>query len=219
MNSILSINNTKILLIAALFVVLAGILFYPVIRAKVIALISYKKRKLFKYDLSVQSLLNHPILTYLNLQQVGIQYLFFDTPAHTEAVKDMLVVLFTTYKKAIQDFVIQGSVLADKYAFKALVGNTILKMDKTCESEWLKLDIENKEDMIASFHQWQSDASGFLNRAIINVTQSDIYDNNMERIQEILSLLQTKFDMTIPDIDRSFGLPTSNKEVDISSLA
>ena len=208
MNLLAFTKSPVIVFIAALnFGLMASVIFYPVVRSKVAALVSFKKRKLFKYDMTVQALLNHPVLSYLSLQQTGIKHLVFDDPGHTETIKDMLNIYFATYKKAIKDFITQGVVLTDKYAFKKLVENTILLMDNTCDEEWSKLDFEGKEGLIKSFQAWQQRAAGFLNRAIMNVTVSNIYDNNIERLQEILSLLQAKLDMTLPDIDQAFGVP------------
>lgn len=195
-----------IALIAGLF---AAVIFYPYVRSRFIALVSYKKRKFFKYDLTVQQLLNHAIIAYLSLQQSGIRHLEFPDKQMEAHIKDMLNILFSTYKKAIKDFITQGVVITDKYAFKKLLESTILEMDKLCEAEWRKLNIPGIDTLIKNFHQHQRESTGFLNRAILHVATGDVYDNSIERIQEILSLLEVKFDMTIPDVHESFGVPTS----------
>ena len=201
-------NPIWLTIVICLFVLALALILSPTTGAKVLDLIFYKRRQKQKEELTKKYFLNHPIYDYMTMQMQRLKGLSFGNQAKTAAIRDMLFIMFSNYQTAIKNFITGAIDITDKYEFKQIVLSTILSADKQCEQEWLKLELDNIAELVKDFNGWQSQGAAFTHMAIYNITDSDIYDGELERMQEILSILEARFRVTLPVIEK--GLMEAN---------
>ena len=206
-------------LLIAIFTLVLAFILSPQFGAKVIDVILLKRRKSDKTRLDKKYFLGHPIYDYFSYNLVRLKNLDFGSSGKSDAIKDMLYLKFTIYHDRIKEFISEGINLTDRFEFKRLVHNTILKAEQDCELEWQKLNVELLDELIRDYNAWHAQSAAFARMAICNITNSEIYDTVLERMQEILAILQTKFRVTMPDIEK--GLTQANgkyKELKYKSI-
>lgn len=218
-NLIKADNPIWLTVLIALFLLVLAFILSPGFGAKVIDIIMLKKNKSEKPKLDKKYFLGHPIYDYFSYNLVRLKNLDFGNAGKSDAIKDMLYLNLTIYRSRIKEFVAAGINTADRFEFKQLVHNTILKAEEDCERDWHRLNIEMLEELIRDYYTWHSQSAAFASMAICNITNSEIYDTVLERIQEILVILETKFRVTMPDIEK--GLTQANgkyKELKYKSI-
>ncbi|MCK5023542.1 MAG: hypothetical protein KAS04_05190 [Candidatus Aenigmarchaeota archaeon] len=195
-------------IIIALFLLILAFILSPTSGARLIDLILLKRSRTKKRTFNKKYFLNHPIYDYFSYNLVRLRNIDFGSSGKSDAVKDMLYIKFITYHAKIKEFIAEGINTNDKFDFKKLVHHTILKAEEDCENEWKKLKIDLLDELIRDYNTWHSQSTAFAQMAICNITNSDIYDDVPERMQEILGILETKFRVTMPDIEK--GLTEAN---------
>lgn len=212
-------NPMWLTLLIAIFILVLAFILSPQFGAKVIDVILLKRGKSDKTRIDKKYFLGHPIYDYFSYNMVRLKNLDFGSSGKSDAIKDMLYLKFTIYHDRIKEFISEGINLTDRFEFKRLVHNTILKAEQDCELEWQKLNVELLDELIRDYNAWHSQSAAFARMAICNITNSEIYDTVLERMQEILAILQTKFRVTMPDIEK--GLTQANgkyKELKYKSI-
>ena len=201
-------NPTWVTFLIVVFILVLAFILSPGFGAKVIDVILLKKGKADKSKLDKKYFLGHPIYDYFSYNLVRLKNLDFGNTGKSDAIKDMLYLNLTIYRSKIKEFVAVGTNTTDRFEFKQLVHNTVLKAEEDCEKEWRRLKIEMLEELIRDYNSWHSQSAAFARMAICNITNSEIYDSIPERMQEILAILETKFRVTMPDIEK--GLAQAN---------
>ncbi len=191
-----------------IFILLLAVILSPSTGAKLIDLFLLKKKKAISSNLSKKYFLNHPVFDYLSYNLIRLKSLDFGGEGKTNAIKDLLYLKLTVYKAKIKEFIREGITITDKFDFKNLVHETILESEDTYQSEWKKLNLPVLDELIKDYNTWHSQSAAFARIAICNITNSDIYDTILERMQEILCILETKFRVAMPDIEK--GLAEAN---------
>ena len=192
----------------ALFILLLSLILSPTTGAKLIDLFLLKKKRITGKQLSKKYFLNYPIFDYLSYNLMRLKSCDFGSEGKTNAIKDLLYLKLTIYKAKIKEFIGEGINITDKFDFKHLVHKTILKAEDEYQLEWQKLKLPVLDELIKDYNVWHNQSAVFARIAICNITNSDIYDNILERMQEILCILETKFRVTMPDIEK--GLAEAN---------
>jgi len=201
-------NPVWVTVVTGLFILILAFILSPSIGVKIIEIVSGKRKKGNSARLTRKHFVNHPIYDYLSYNMERLRSLDFGGKGKTSAVKDLLYLKLTVYRSKIKELIKEGIYITDKFEFKTLVHNTILKAEQDFEKEWKNLKIELLDELIKDYNTWHSQSTAFARMAICNITNSDIYDNIPERIQEILCILETKFRVTMPDIEK--GLTEAN---------
>ncbi len=212
-------NPLWLTILIAIFILVLAFILSPQFGAKVIDAILLKRAKSDKTRLDKKYFLGHPIYDYFSYNLVRLKNLDFGSSGKSDAIKDMLYLKFTIYHDRIKEFISEGINQTDRFEFKRLVHNTVLKAEQDCELEWRKLNIELLDELIRDYNSWHAQSAAFASMAICNITNSDIYDTVLERMQEILAILETKFRVTMPDIEK--GLTQANgkyKELQYKSI-
>lgn len=218
-NLIKADNPTWLTVLIALFLLVLAFILSPGFGAKVFDVILLKRNKPDKPKLAKKYFLGHPIYDYFTYNLIRLKHLDFGSSGKSDAIKDMLFLKFTIYHSRIKEFISEGINTTDRFEFKRLVHNTILKAEEDCEQEWKKLKVELLDELIRDYNAWHFQSAAFANMAICNITNSEIYDTVLERMQEILAILETKFRVTMPDIEK--GLTQANgkyKELKYKSI-
>ena len=201
-------NPLWVTTIIALFLLILAFILSPSAGAKIIDVLLLRNSKKNKSALNNRYFLGHPIYDYFNYNLVRLKTLDFGNSGKSDAIKDMLYLNITIYKKRVKEFISIGIHTTDRLEFKRLVRNTILKAEEECEKEWYKLDIDLLDALINDYNSWHAQSSSFARMAICNITNSEIYDTVLEQMQEILAIIETKFRVTMPDIEK--GLTQAN---------
>lgn len=207
-NLIKADNPIWVTILIALFILVLAFIMSPGFGAKVVDLIMLKRKKQVKSKLSKKYFLGHPIYDYFSFNLLRLKNLDFGNTGKSDAIKDMLYLKYTIYHSRVKDFITEGIHITDRLEFKRLVHHTILKAEEDCEKEWQKLKIELLEELIRDYNTWHSQSASFARMAICNITNSEIYDSIFEQMQEILAIVETKFRVTMPDIEK--GLTQAN---------
>jgi len=205
-------------LLNSLLVMVIAFILSPATGVKLIDVLLSKKKKL-KNKYSKKFFQHHPVFDYFSYNLIRLRNVDFGNSGKSDAIKDMLYLKYTIYHSKIKEFINEGINTTDKFEFKRLVHDTILKAEQEYEQEWRKLKINLLEELIRDYNTWHSQSAAFSRMAISNITNSDIYDNINERMQEILGILETKFRVTMPDIEK--GLTEANgkyKELKYKSI-
>ena len=207
-----------LILLINLFIMVLALILSPSTGAKLIDVFFSKKNK-SKNQYSKKYFLHHPVFDYFSFNLIRLRNIDFGNSGKSDAIKDMLYLKFTIYHSKIKEFINEGINITDKFEFKRLVHDTILIAEQEYEQEWRKLKINLLDELIRDYNTWHSQSAAFSIMAISNITNSDIYDNIYERMQEILGILETKFRVTMPDIEK--GLTEANgkyKELKYKSI-
>lgn len=218
-NLIKADNPLWLTVLIAIFILVLAFILSPQFGAKVLDAIMLKKSKSDKPKLVKKYFLAHPIYDYFSYNLMRLKNLDFGNTGKSDAIKDMLYLNLTIYHDRIKEFISEGINISDRFEFKRLVHHTILKAEQDCENEWRNLKIELLEELIRDYNAWHSQSASFARMAICNITNSEIYDTVLERMQEILAILETKFRVTMPDIEK--GLAQANgkyKELKYKSI-
>jgi hypothetical protein len=195
-------------ILVALFLLLLAFVLSPGTGARIIDVLLLRKTGKGKTGPDKKHFLSHPIYDYFSLQLSRLKTLDFGGISKSDAIRDMLFLMLTIYRKHVKEFVLEGIHLTDRFEFKQLVHKTILKAEEECEKEWHKLNIEMLEELARDYNTWHSQSASFARMAICNITNSEIYDSVLEQMQEILAIVETKFRVTMPDIEK--GLAQAN---------
>ena len=212
-------NPIWLTILIVVILLIMTFLLSPRLGAKIVMLVMKGKNSKIRKRLGKKYFLNHPIYDYFAFNQERIKNLDFGGRGKTDAIRDMLFLKFKVYKQTIREFILEGTNLTDRFEFKRLVDRTILKAEEKCEREWKSLSIELLNELIRDYNTWHSQSAAFSRIAVCNITNSDIYDNVPERMQEVLAILETKFRVTMPDIEK--GLREANgkyKELEYTSI-
>lgn len=201
-------NPIWVTVLIALFLLVLAFILSPGTGAKVIDVIMLNRKKDNKPRLDKKYFLGHPIYDYFSYNLIRLKTLDFGGEGKSDAIKDMLYLKITIYHKRVKEFIAEGINISDQFEFKRLVHNTILKAEEDCENEWQRLSIDLLEELIRDYNTWHSQSAGFARMAICNITNSEIYDSILEQMQEILAIVETKFRVTMPDIEK--GLTQAN---------
>lgn len=218
-NLIKADNPLWLTILIAIFILVLAFILSPQFGAKVLEVIFLKKNQPKKTRLDKKYFLNHPVYDYFSYNLSRLKNLDFGSSGKSDAIKDMLYLKFTIYHDRIKEFIAEGINQTDRFEFKRMVHNTILKAEQDCEQEWRKLNIDLLDELIRDYNSWHAQSAAFASIAICNITNSDIYDTVLERMQEILAILETKFRVTMPDIEK--GLTQANgkyKELQYKSI-
>ena len=197
-----------ITVVTAIFVLVLAIVLSPSLGAKLVETVFTKRKSEKGKKLGRRYFLNHPVYDYFSYSLTRLRTLDFGSPGKSDAIKDLLYLMFTTYHAKIKAFISEGINITDVFDFKKLVHETILKAEEEYEKEWHRLKIEMLDELIKDYNTWHAQSASFARMAICNITNSEIYDNVPERMQEILAILETKFRVTMPDIEK--GLTEAN---------
>lgn len=205
-------NPVWLTIIIGLFVLALALILSPSAGAKLLDLVFYKRRQKQKKELTDKFFLSHPIYDYLVYNIERLKTLSFGEDAKTALIKDMFYLYFTTYQEKLKEFISVGINITDKYEFKKLVRDQLLTIDNTIETAWLGLGAGGIVSIVKEINGWQSQSTSFTRMAIYSITDSEIFDSPQERMQEILVILETRFRVTLPDIER--GLAKDNSIFD-----
>ena len=201
-------NPVWVTVLTIVFLLMLVFILSPATGAKVIDVFLLKRKKKGKPELSKKHFLGHPIYDYFSFHLVRLKTLDFGGLGKSDAIRDLLYVKITIYQKRVKEFISEGINITDKLEFKRLVNATILKAEEDCEKEWRHLKIELLNELIQDYNTWHSQSAAFARMAICNITNSEIYDSVLEQMQEILAIVETKFRVTMPDIEQ--GLTQAN---------
>jgi hypothetical protein len=205
-------NPVWLTITIGLFVLALALILSPSAGAKLLDLVFYNKRRKQKKELTDKFFLSHPIHDYLVYNIERLKTLSFGDDAKTALIKDMFYLFFTIYHEKLKEFISVGINTTDKYEFKKLVRDKILTADSAIETAWLGLGAAGIVSIVKEINAWQSQSTSFTRMAIYSITDSEIFDNPQERMQEILVVLETRFRVTLPDIER--GLVKDNSIFD-----
>jgi hypothetical protein len=197
-----------VMVVIALFILVLAIILSPSLGAKLVDTLFSKQKKKNGKELGRKYFLNHPVYDYFSYSLTRLRTLDFGSRGKSNAIKDLLYLMFTIYHAKIKTFIGEGINTTDIFDFKKLVHETILKAEEEYEQEWRKLKIDMLDELIRDYNTWHAQSASFARMAICNITNSEIYDNIPERMQEILAILETKFRVTMPDIEK--GLTEAN---------
>ena len=212
-------NPTWVTVLIVVFLLVLAVILSPGFGAKLLDIILLKRNKKGKNKLDKKYFLSHPVFDYFTYNMLRLRNLNFGSSGKSDAIRDMLYLKFSIYHSRIKEFISEGINITDRFEFKKLVHATILMAEEDCEQEWHKLDIDLLGELIMDYNSWHSQSTAFARMAICNITNSDIYDDVLERMQEILAILETKFRVTMPDIEK--GLTQANgkyKELKYKSI-
>jgi hypothetical protein len=197
-----------ITLIIVVFILVLAVILSPTMGAKLVETVFTKRSKPKGKNLCRKYFLNHPVYDYFSYSLTRLRTLDFGSPGKSDVIKDLLYLMFTTYHAKIKEFIIEGINTTDVFDFKKLVHRTILKAEEEYEMEWHKLKTDMLDELIRDYNTWHAQSASFARMAICNITNSEIYDEVSERMQEILVILETKFRVAMPDIEK--GLTGAN---------
>lgn len=217
-NLVMAKHPVWLTFLISLFIMILAFILSPSAGVKLID-IFVLKRKNPAPKFSKKYFLNHPIYDYFSFNLIRLRNIDFGNSGKSDAIKDMLYLMLTNYHAKIKEFINEGVNISDKFDFKKLVHNTILMAEQEYEQEWRKLKINLLEELIRDYNTWHAQSAAFAQMAICNITNSEIYDDVSERMQEILGILETKFRVTMPDIEK--GLTEANgkyKELKYKSI-
>lgn len=155
---------------------------------------------------------NHPVYDFIDYYTGKIYEFDFGSEFKNNAFKDMLVVKMRTYTEKINEFIRRGLETNDRFILKQITRETILDCLEHYEARWYKLGIPRFDELKEDYKLWHKQSSKFSLLAIQNILNSAIYDDTYERMDEILMILETKFRVTMPDIEK--GLREANGKYD-----
>lgn len=189
-----------------------GILFQAIIfilsptsGSKLIDLLLLRRRGKQKKKYTRKYFMNHPIYDYFTYNLSRLRTLDFGNEGKTNAIKDMLYLLYTTYHASITQMITEGLYISDKYEFKELIKQTLLRADEDYLREWGKLKIKQISQLAHTCYHYQAQSIVFTQAAITNIVNSEIYDSVPERMHEILAIVETRFRVTMPDIEKGMS--------------
>jgi hypothetical protein len=153
----------------------------------------------------VKEILKHNFFSFMEYAiNVRIKNLNFGSPVKTAIYKDLLYIKFTTFKINLKDYIddyIDYNKDKDSNVLKEDMLSVLHSSIKEYESKWNDLDIENIEYIKQLFSQWHYKAVVMVNDFIERVFDSNIYENNAERMSVILDIYTVAFEATLLDVE------------------
>lgn len=200
-----NIPNGVILLVALLII----LLFSPVVKQIIRNKAYYHKKK---RQSTRKLILQHPFFQFMKYcMDYRINRLEFGSEFKNNALQDMLMVKFRVFYLKLRIFAkLDYLDRIDKYEFKKMCLDIIDKSKEVCLYEWKNLNIPKIEYIIIEFEKWHEMTILNARLNIEKIIESTIYDNNYERLDSILTIYSSMFEITVLDVENGLKQVNGN---------
>lgn len=188
-----------VVIILAFTIILLG---SPVI-AKLIDLFSNRKKKDRKKQINPKDILNHPYFDFISYcLNIRIRQLDFGTDFKNNVFHDLLYIRYKIFNDNLKEYVTQYiSSDIPSNIFKTKITFILYDSINECEAEWRNLGIPDIDYIINKFSRWHSITVEFIQKYTQKTLESQIYDSDIERLNAILDLYTTAFEVTLLDVE------------------
>jgi hypothetical protein len=168
--------------------------------------LSLLRRKKKQQNVTLSTLASHPLFDYIDyLVNIRIPSLNFGNPFRTNAFRDILATEFRCYRDELTLVLGRFNNSTDISFFKELIKNSFNNAVDKYEYERKNLNIPNPGVVLGSYDNWQQQSTEFLYKSIVKMAGSELYENNCERLDAILTLYKTMFEVSILNVETGLG--------------